>query len=281
MVELNDFKNPTSLRLPLWFTASCDIAPFDGYEENIAEQAVLNPNGGAFSFIGTTRTVYAVHNRALNRAFSRYVLTADSAGGRYAVGEALRMAKNDQVLGIRTVKQAGINKLHYALLGDPAISLAFPTMTAVVDTINGMAVADGTVVTLLAGDTATVKGYIPEADDFSGLATLTVKDAEQTITCRMNPLSAEETPKAPLVYNDRPVTLYVGNDSVRQGRFSFTFAVPKDISYADAPGQMLVYAVDDAHLRLAHGVSEDFVMASADDYEAEGEGPVVTAWLER
>lgn len=280
VVELNDFKNPTSLRLPLWFTASCDIAPFDGYEENIAEQAVLNPNGGAFSFIGTTRTVYAVHNRALNRAFSRYVLTADSAGGRYAVGEALRMAKNDQVLGIRTVKQAGINKLHYALLGDPAISLAFPTMTAVVDTINGMAVADGTVVTLLAGDTATVKGYIPEADDFSGLATLTVKDAEQTITCRMNPLSAEETPKAPLVYNDRPVTLYVGNDSVRQGRFSFTFAVPKDISYADAPGQMLVYAVDDAHLRLAHGVSEDFVMASADDYEAEGEGPVVTAWLD-
>ena len=280
VVELNDFKIPTSLRLPLWFTASCDIAPFDGFEENIAEQAVLNPNGGAIAFIGTTRTVYALHNKALNRAFSRYVLETDAEGQCLTIGEALRKAKNDQVLGASTLQQAGINKLHYALLGDPALSLAFPTLTAVIDTINGVALTEDSMVQLTAGDTAKVKGRIVEMDDFTGVATLTVKDAEQTITCRMNPLDEKEMPKKPLVYTDRPVTLYVGSDSVRNGRFAFTFAVPKDISYSDGSGQMLVYAVDDSHLHMAHGLNEQFVMVSAESYQTDGQGPAVVAWLD-
>ena len=280
VVELNDFKIATSLRLPLWFTASCDIAPYDGFEENIAEQAVLNPDGGAIVFIGTTRTVYALHNKALNRAFSRYVLETDGEGRPLPIGEALRKAKNDQVLGASTLQQAGINKLHYALLGDPALRLALPTLTAVIDTINGIDLTATDQVLLTAGDTATVRGHIVEMDDFTGIATLTVKDAEQTITCRMNPLGESEMPKKPLVYTDRPVTLFVSSDSVRNGRFAFTFAVPKDISYSDGSGQMLVYAVDEGHQHAAHGLNEQFVMVSAPAYPSGGQGPDVVAWLD-
>jgi hypothetical protein len=134
---------------------------------------------------------------------------------------------------------------------------------------------------LLAGDSATVAGHIEGYDDFCGVATLTLKDAQQTITCRMNPLDGDEMPKKPLVYTDRPVTLFIGNDSVNGGQFSFTFAVPKDISYSDDPGQILVYAVNQQHDTFAHGGNTNFVMGSADDYELmDSEGPVVTAWLE-
>ncbi|MCR4809233.1 MAG: type IX secretion system sortase PorU [Prevotella sp.] len=286
VVFLSDFKKPTSQRLPLWFTASCEVAPFDGHLENIGEQSLINRNGGAIAFVGTTRTVYALHNRSLNTAFTKHLLdTAD--GTARPIGEALRMAKNDQVLGPKkTQLQAGINKLHFVLLGDPALSLPLPTAHVVIDSINGCAVTDGCQ-HLLAGDTASVSGHITSItspltplSSFNGVATLTVKDALQTITCRMNPLDASEMPRKPLEYTDRPSTLFTGSDSIIDGRFRITFAVPKDISYSDSTGLMLVHAVSSDHQQAAHGSSEAFTMGSAEAYAPEGEGPLVTAWLD-
>ena len=278
VVGLDDFKASTSLRLPMWFTASCDVAPFDGHEENIGEQAMFNPNGGAIAFLGTTRTVYALHNRSMNRSFMKHILSLTD-GRRNTIGDAVRMAKNDQVKGISTQTQAGINKMHFALLGDPALQLAFPVETVVVDSINGQAV-DHQTPHLIAGDTATVKGHIKDCDHFQGVVTLTVKDAEEVIVCRLNPQAQDEMPKSPLVYRDRPGTLFEGSDSVRSGKFTVTFAVPKDISYSDDYGQMLLYAVDDTRQVTAHGFNEHFTMGSAEDYENAGEGPIIHAWLD-
>ncbi len=281
VVTLPDFAIPTTHQLPVWFTASCDVAPFDGYTHNIGETAMFNPQGGAIAFIGTTRTVYAQHNRSMNKAFTTYLLSTTDTGKPYTFGEALQQAKNDQVLGWRTSKQAGINRLHFTLLGDPALRLPLPTATVVIDSIAGVPVDDAsTTVLLLAGDSATVSGHIAGHDDFNGVATLTVKDAMQTITCRMNPLDKSEMPKSPLVYNDRPITLCISSDSVRNGCFTFTFALPKDISYSDLPGQLLIHAFNDDHTLVAHGSSEQFVMGSADDYELMAEGPLITAWLD-
>ena len=278
VVGLDDFKASTSLRLPMWFTASCDVAPFDGHEENIGEQAMFNPNGGAIAFLGTTRTVYALHNRSMNRSFMKHILSLTD-GRRNTIGDAVRMAKNDQVKGISTQTQAGINKRHFALLGDPALQLAFPVETVVVDSINGQAV-DRQTPHLIAGDTATVKGHIKDCDHFQGVVTLTVKDAEEVIVCRLNPQAQDEMPKSPLVYRDRPGTLFEGSDSVRSGTFTITFAVPKDISSSDDYGQMLLYAVDDTRQVTAHGFNEHFTMGSAEDYENAGEGPIIHAWLD-
>ena len=284
VVFLSDFKAPTSLRLPLWFTASCEVAPFDGYIENIGEQALFNPNGGAIAFIGTTRTVYALHNRSLNIAFTSHLFELND-GQPLPIGEALRQAKNDQVLGPKkTQQQAGINKLHFAMLGDPALRLPLPTAHVVIDSINGQSI-DAGIQYLTAGDTASVSGHIASPTSqsltsFNGVATLTVKDALQTITCHMNPLDAAEMPRKPLVYTDRPNTLFVGSDSVVDGRFHISFAVPKDISYSDSSGLMLVHAVSNDRQLTAHGSSNGFVMVSAPEYEPEGEGPVITAWLD-
>ena len=87
-------------------------------------------------------------------------------------------------------------------------------------------------------------------------------------------------PRRPLVYTDRPSTLFVGSDSIVDGRFHISFAVPKDISYSDSTGLMLVYAVSSDRQLSAHGSSEDFVMVSAPEYDPEGEGPAIAAWLD-
>ena len=97
VLKTPDFAEATSLRLPLWLTASCDIMPFDGQEENIGETAMNNQRGGAIAFFGTTRTVYANYNEQMNLAFMKYVLGPDEQGRPMPIGEAVRRAKCDLV----------------------------------------------------------------------------------------------------------------------------------------------------------------------------------------
>jgi len=273
VVKLEDFATSTSLRLPLWLTASCDIMPFDGQEENIGETAMLNKNGGAIAFYGTTRTVYAYYNRYMNKAFVRYVL-GSTDGRRNTIGEAVRLAKNSLVTGTAEYDRTE-NKLQYTLLGDPALTLAAPTLQAVVDSINGKDVTSETV-SLGAGTQVTVKGHIPGYDHFNGTITATVRDVEETIVCKMN--NTDETEEA-LVFTDRPNTLYNGSDSIIGGQFTFTFAVPKDISYDDSEGLILLYALSHDKQLEAHGENSSFVMGSNDDEQNDGVGPSIYCYL--
>ena len=75
VMKLKDFEDSQSEYLPLWITASCDIMPFDGQEDNIGEAVILSRKGGGVAFFGTTRTVYATYNEVMNMAFTNYVLT--------------------------------------------------------------------------------------------------------------------------------------------------------------------------------------------------------------
>jgi len=106
--------------------------------------------------------------------------------------------------------------------------------------------------------------------------TLTVQDVEQLVVGRMN--STEKMDTA-FKFRDRPYVLFNGSDSVRNGRFALTFALPKDISYADGTGMMKVYAVNNARTVSANGRYEDFTM-SADTLGADdGIGPNIWCYL--
>ena len=75
VLRVNDFAEFKNTGLPLWITASCDIMPYDGTEDNIGEKAVLNANGGAVAFFGTTRTVYTDRNKVIDEAYLRALFT--------------------------------------------------------------------------------------------------------------------------------------------------------------------------------------------------------------
>ena len=271
-VKKEFFSERMSMNLPLWVTASCDIMPFDGQEENFGELAMFNDYGGSIAFFGTTRTVYANYNNLLNKAFMKLVLGSDANGRRLTIGEAVVQAKNAFTSSYTEMER--INKIHYTLLGDPALTLAAPTLQAVVDSINGQP-ANGTMQQLKAGSVITVKGHIEGSSDFNGLATLIVRDQEETISCRRN----DPTIDVAFTFTDRPATIYTGRDSVRNGQFLFQFPVPQDISYSDQSGLFLVYAVSNDKSLEAHGVNSSFNLSGSETSANDGIGPSIYCYL--
>ena len=283
VVRIEDFAEQTSLRLPLWVTASCDIMPFDTHEENIGETAMLNSRGGAIAFFGTTRTVYTGDNQNMNCSFLKFAL-GSTDGRRNTLGDAVRLSKNDvRAIGSsaadKRYESYPINKLHYSLLGDPALTLAAPTMRVIIDSINGQPLGGDASVRLASGQKARVAGHVEGDSSFRGLVALTVKDVESTVVCRLNNTGKEGASSA-FTYLDRPTTVYSGQDSVSNGRFTLNFVVPQDISYSDDSGQMTVYVVSSDRQRAGSGRTEAFTMGSGDTAVLnDGIGPSVFCYL--
>ena len=275
VLKLSDFANFSNANLPLWITASCDIMPFDGTIPTIGEAAMLNKKGGSVAFWGTTRTVYAYYNKAINTAFLKHVLSFTD-GKPTTLGEAQRLAKCEL---INSSSDLTPNKLQYSLLGDPALSLNLPRLQVKVESINGKVPdALGSVV-LKGGSVVTVKGHIYKGGEkqtsFNGLLTSVVRDTRELITCKKQ----EETSESAFQYYDRQKVLYNGTDSVRNGAFSFTFAVPRDLNYADGSGLINLSAISSDHTLMANGVEEGFHIHGSEIVYNDSIGPSIHAYL--
>lgn len=272
VMKLADFEESVTNKLPLWVTASCDIMPFDGQEDNIGETVMLNKRGGGVAFFGTTRTVYASYNEVMNLAFTKYVLAPG-----HSIGEAARKAKCDLV---SSGQDTTPNKLQYTLLGDPALKLATPQAQIIVDSINSQPVTN--IQQLSSGSVVSIRGHVEQGGSwvsgFNGIVTATVRDAEETITCKLNN-SAADGADEPFVYKDRTKTLYNGSDSVVAGTFDLTFAVPKDISYTDGNGLMTLYAVNNEKTQAAHGENGSFVLTAGSGLQTDSIGPSIYCYL--
>ena len=280
VLNISDFSAFRNANLPLWVTACCDIMPFDGVAANIGETAVLNENGGAIAFYGTTRTVYATQNKYINRAFMRRVLSHVD-GKPITLGEAHRLAQNDVMMGavVQNEQDRSENHLQYSLLGDPALSLNLPEMQIVVDSINGIDCSRTDITAnLKAGSIAKVAGHIEGQANFKGVVTATVRDSRDLITCKLNDTSKDGAEEA-FTFYDRQKTLYHGSDSVRNGKFAFTFAVPKDINYSDSTGLINLFAVNTDKSSLVQGVSDKFVVGGSEELQNDSIGPSIYCYL--
>ena len=273
-----DMKELSSRRLPFWITASCDIAPFDSPLESLGMNLVGNETGGAIGMLSTTRTVFASLNRTINLSFSRYVLDYDQDGRANTLGDALRLAKNELVTTGKGETDMTENKIHYVLLGDPALRLAVPEYTAVVDSFGG--VEASVTGNASAGAVITVRGHIERGgvrqDGFNGILSGTVYDNERTITCYNNLKTADE----PFQFNYRDRVLYSGTDSVRGGEFVLTFPVPLDINYSNQKGLISMYAISNGGDIAAHGHFDNFTVGgTAAGLSADSIGPSVRLYL--
>jgi len=118
---------------------------------------------------------------------------------------------------------------------------------------------------------------VESAEPIDGTVTATVRDSREQITCLLN--NTEEAERA-FAYYDRPTTLFSGTDSIRQGRFSMTFSVPKDISYSDEEGLINLYGVaaGDSNFR-AHGYSTAFTVGGSELADNDSIAPTVYCYL--
>ena len=190
MMDMKSIQRMTNKNLAFWMFATCSFAHFDSGKSSAAEEAILNPNGGAIGVLSAGRTVYATQNTYINRNFCDTLFGhKDVYSYNMTVGEACAIAKN--------MTGYDENKMPYVLLGDPAIRLLYPTEYQVKTLTK--------VDTLRALDVQHMEGYISEstgdtASWFNGMVDITIYDKMQQITTRDN--DASEANKQLLTYND-------------------------------------------------------------------------------
>jgi hypothetical protein len=232
--DIRNWRNPD--HFPLFITATCEFSRFDDYEKTSAgELVILNADGGGIALLSTTRLVYSSPNFILNREFYNYVFTRDNQGVRLTLGDVMRLTKN--AVGEEQ------NKLSFTLLGDPALTLSYPELGIRMTEINGQPVAEFSD-TLKALSITTVKGHITDRqgiklDDFNGVVIPAVYDKEITQTNLAND-------GGPIMeFTARNNILFKGKASVKNGDFSFSFPVPRDIAYEVGTGKFSFYGKND------------------------------------
>ena len=282
VLKLSDFSGIQSKTMALWVTAACDILPFDGLEDNIGEAAIFNEKGGAIAFYGTTRTVYQLQNSYMNQLFTKFVLSK-SDGKDVSVGEAARMAKAS-LAGMVTEIPAGMkysdlsaNKLQYTLLGDPALRLNIPTTAIRVDSVNNSPMDEASLLTLKAGDKVKVTGSVSDAS-FAGTLTAVVQGAEEKVVCRLQNTTSDGAQTA-FEFLDRTSIIYKGQNAIDGGRFAFEFVVPKDISYNDGEGRIVLFANSGDGQRQINGVSGGVEFNGTGNLPLDSIGPSVFCYL--
>jgi hypothetical protein len=260
-------RQATYPHLPLWITATCDFTPFDGFITSAGENVFLNPKSGGIGLFTTTRVAYTDSNFEINKRLNEHLFNRRN-GRRMTLGEVARETKN-------TFKD--VNRARFILIGDPALTLTYPDYHIKLTEINGQPVSTDTV-TFKALERITIQGEVYDLDGrkattFNGSLTATVMDSEQTITT----LDNNRTDTA-FTYTDYPNTLQKVNDHVQDGTFSFSFVVPKDISYSNRPGKLSLYALDETTNTEAQGVFKQYrVGGTAINTEGDTEGPEIRA----
>lgn len=271
---LDDFAGFRGTNLPLWVAAACDVMPFDGRTENIGETTVLNPNGGGVAFFSTVRTVWARENSYVNQWMMTYLLGTDGAGHPNRLGDAIRLTKTRLIVSGVESSTHRQNKLHYALLGDPALCFAAPVNTVVLDSINGQSATSGGL-QLKAGQPVTLTGHVQNASadtltDFNGIISVRLYDNEETVTC-LNNAGAK---KGAFQFTNRDKVLFNGQDSLRAGRFQLRLVVPEDINYSNQSGRLVFYAVSNDRRVEANGYNENFTVGGSAE-NGDTDGPVI------
>lgn len=250
-------------RMPLFMTATCELARFDDPEvDSAGEMMVMNEKGGAIAMLTTTRVVFSGSNQQLNRAFYKIALE-DTLSGGLRLGDIVKVTKNDPQVSNSS------NKRNFSLLGDVALALNYPKFEVIFDQVPD---------TLKALDIAHVGGSIRDLSGevlagFNGLVHVKVFDKRSEITTLNN--DGASSPHQFQVYRN---ILFSGVASVEAGSFEFEFIVPRDIDYSLGNGRISAYAVsEDAD---AHGAYESLVIGGfSEDFVPDTDPPLVQLYM--
>jgi hypothetical protein len=268
LLSTADVNALSNKNLPFWWAATCDFMQFDGKTVSGGESVLLNPLGGGIGIVSAARPVYAAQNERLNRLFSDNIYKKIN-GKQQNVGAVIATSKN--------AISAEVNKLCYVYMGDPALKLSFPTNYSIKTSKVNESAEDAI---LSALSVATFSGYIADekdslVSDFNGKVHAVVYDKSQEIKTLNN-----DGDGTVISFKDRPSALFSGIAVVKNGKFSFTFMLPKDIKYNFGSGRINYYAQDDSANVEAQGCFESFVVGGANPNPIDDTtGPIINVFL--
>jgi hypothetical protein len=256
--------------MPAFVTATCEFSRFDDPGlVSAGELVFLNPHGAGIGLFTTTRLAYSQSNYALNKRFYYEAFVVDSLTGEYPrMGDLIRVAKTPSNQNIK----------NFVLLGDPALMLAYPKMRIRTDSI----INEGNerrIDTLQALSQVTISGHIEDLhgnklNSFNGVLYPSVYDKPVKYKTRKN----DPTSKIVDFYIQDKI-LYKGEISIKDGEFSFTFIVPRDISYQFGEGKISYYALDTLNLTDANGYDPVMIGGSDTLAVADETGPSIDLYL--
>ncbi len=264
-------------KLPIFITATCDFTQFDNPDQKSAGEVLFaNPNGGAIALMTTTRLVYQFQNRQMNLNYFNQGFKEMDNGELPTLGDAYRLSKNIRyVSSISEFDAANFRK--FALIGDPGLPLAFPKHQVKTDSVrdlNGNAITD----TLKALGKYTVSGRVTDKNNnlltgFNGTVFPTIFDKPKSLTTLANDPGSYQTD-----FEIQNNVLYKGQATVKNGLFSYTFVVPKDINYSVAKGKISYYANDATS--DATGFDRDvFIGGSSSTGISDNKGPDIDPFI--
>lgn len=282
--QVYDVDNLKNKNKPFLFvTASCQVSRYDNVNmENVnsitpinscGEALLLYPDAGAIALFSTTRVVFAGLNSKLNGYLYNHLFEKDTKGERKRFGEVIREAKNDT----DESPEEEENKLNFALLGDPALILQYPEFKVFTDSINHKPTSYD-LDTIKAYQEVTVSGHVAyndnsEIGNFNGFVYPKVFDKEISITTLGN-----DDGVPIFTYLDRKNLVYKGKARVVNGKFSFSFIVPVDISYKIGLGKICYYAENDSV--DAQGSFADFYIGgTSNDVIIDNNGPQIDLYM--
>jgi len=230
-------------KMPIFITATCEFGRYDDPSvESGAEKLLLSGNGGAIALLTTSRPVFASTNFELNEAFHQNVFR--KVNGQFQrLGDIIRITKNEGL-------QGPVNR-NFTLLGDPMLMPAFPKLDVIINELESQ------MDTLSALEEITFTGQVERNGEvetnFNGIVDIVILDEKQNFKTK-----GQES--SPYNYTVRSNALFRGEATVKDGLFSFTFLVPKTITYQFNVGKMSLYAWDEEQNIDASGSSRAFVM---------------------
>ena len=238
-------------KLPVFVTATCEFGRHDDpIKVSGAEELLLLEQGGGIALLTTSRPVFASTNFSLNQAFHENIFRKE-ANQNLRLGDVIRLTKNEGLEG-------PINR-NFTLLGDPMMMPAYPKLDIVINEIGN------DLDTLSALEKITFTGEIQSEgslqSSFNGKLIVEVFDVKQSFETK-----GQES--APYAYSLRSA-LFRGESGVEEGKFSFSFIVPRNISYQYQKGKMSLYAWDVDSNIDAGGSSRNFVIGGSnpDSYD--------------
>ena len=265
--DVNSWSNTSNL--PIFVTATCEFSRFDADDMSIGEYILFNPVGGGIGLFSTTRVVFAYSNFLLSKSFYNFVFDTDTKGNHYRMGDIMRLAK------INTINT--INKRNFSLLADPALRLSYPKHRVQTTSINSVN-ADNFSDTIKGLQKVDIEGFISDYSEniigsFSGEMAVTVYDKETTVSTLGN------NGETPFQFKVQENIIYKGQATVTNGRFSFSFVVPKDISYSVGQGKIMYYAQNNEV--DAHGAFNDFKIGGLSEQTVvDKKGPEIELFMD-
>lgn len=220
-----------SPKLHLMITASCEFSRFDDHTRTSSgEYVFLNHHGGAIAMMTTARVTYASNSIELMKLLYEHLF--DIEGGKYiTMGDVYVYAK-----------QVGDNNSKaYVYFGDPALRLNYPVNKIEVTSINNHDINQ--IDTLKALQEITVTGVVNDVfgthmSDFNGELHVNVYDKDVEYKTNGNETDVYS-------FKLRNSVIYTGKAKVKDGNFTITFTLPKDINYSYGRGLISMYAYSD------------------------------------